>query len=657
MTAEDTVEGPPEVTVITTSAPEAEASQVNQSSRAGVPLRTAVASALSTTMDRISTAMETLWNPPWNTIRDVMMDPRRGSLINSRRRPPSTSHSSSNSRHDSRSTGWRGSFAPSTPFLPPPHCHAIRRSDHNADDTSSSSVVDDSAAASRQTSLSSAPLLTSTAGVTSHASSGTHCPSLPSCLFRGSSGLSSQDQGYSVLNAGSQTSLPRDAVNPSSTSYLGNNNSCRASSERSSSSSCPQSSHRRSSRSRQSSYRRSSSRFHSVYQDYFDSDDGRDKNFLSALLSILVIATLATALTQPKWFSIRGGVCGRKFIGLQLFIELNSRTTNSVNTHVVSKGNTEVPDEANYMNRNGGSFKLSSRDDDTNDQDSESDATEPLPKPESSMFSPFDPASVAVFPSSFDKIINQTLIQSGIKLDANETEHFFKIDPIPNKKTGHPIKKTKKKEHEAESASAMHDRKPKSCSYPDILPLQRMIILLCLVAIMMNLSQFFLDTLGTSKKLLNLLRLHGVGSILGVILTIIIIGFSYMIAAMLELDERSAMTQISSNRDLNPFSGHAVATSLTKETTLYPNPQHLEVRFELSYYLITLSGLIGLMAAASNLLRKPTTPFVFPSHSLLLDPLLFADTEDSRNPIWTGSSSRLPRLITGLPPPPPPYSP
>lgn len=45
----------------------------------------------------------------------------------------------------------------------------------------------------------------------------------------------------------------------------------------------------------------------------------KERNVLSAILSIVVIATLATALAQPKWFSITGGVCTRRYIGLQEF--------------------------------------------------------------------------------------------------------------------------------------------------------------------------------------------------------------------------------------------------------------------------------------------------------------------------------------------------
>ena len=45
----------------------------------------------------------------------------------------------------------------------------------------------------------------------------------------------------------------------------------------------------------------------------------KERNVLSAIMSIIVIATLATALAQPKWFSITGGLCSRRYIGLQEF--------------------------------------------------------------------------------------------------------------------------------------------------------------------------------------------------------------------------------------------------------------------------------------------------------------------------------------------------
>ena len=661
--------GSPDSTTIIMTSDETETATASSGSRSS-HLRQAVSTALSTTMGRISTAMETLWNPPWNTIRDMMMDPRRGSLVRGTGTRPSSCQRRSesrrrrSSRHDVRSRGWTGAFSVPT-FLPPPHSYVIRP-DQDSQDSTMSSPDDPPGESSQHPSQSSAPLLPS---------SSTHCPSLPSCL-RGSTSLSNDHRslGYSILDPGSQTSLPSGDVS----SY--HPGSCHASS---SLPSYPQNHVRRQRSSRSRASRRSRFPDYGLYDD-----DGRDKNFLSALLSILVIATLATALTQPKWFSIRGGVCGRKFIGLQLFIELNSHSsfsslsggrssaqTANNNQFVNSNLNTEDVNDINHRSRNGGSFKVGS----INNNEGNGEL---LPKPQSSIFSPFDPASVAVFPDSFDKVFNQTLLSTP-HLVVNDTENAFMTEVFEKKK------EAQHKKHDRSSvmgstahekwSTLSHERKPKSCSYLDILPLQRMIILLCLLAIMLNLSQFFLDTLGTQKKLLNLLRLHGVGSILGVILTIVIIGLSYMITAMVELDERTALTQIySSQVTLDSLSsGHSMPplalpvaslstpspAASTKERPLYTNGQHLEIRFELSYYLVTLSGLIGLMAAACNLLRKPTVPFLYPSHSLLLDPLLFPDGDDSRSPIWTGSlapgssSMRLPRLLTGLPPPPPPYSP
>jgi len=422
---------------------------------------------------------------------------------------------------------------------------------------------------------------------------------------------------------------------------------------------------------------------------------------------------LATALTQPKWFSIRGGVCGRKFVGLQLFIELNTHSTyypsspvsllesipdvkshflvnntsNSVDSDIIQdiidrnhELNHESDHESNHESKN--DTKTERR----RDTSGENMSDEPLPQPQSSIFSPFDPA-VAVFPDNFEKLFNGSLLSNHRVLngtDPTKVKNSRKRGNNSNVKSGTPLAMTR----QDSNGRFTNSRKPKYCSFIDILPLQRMVILLCLVAIMLNLSQFFLDTLGTSKKLLNLLRLHGVGSILGVVLTIVIIGFSYMIAAMIELDERAALTQLltSSNPGIGnlfasnhpgmshpgiplalPAASFSVANH-TKDFAVLMDGQHLEVRFELSFYLVTLSGLVGLMAAACNLLRRPVVVPFFPpppQHhhtSLLLDPLLFSDMDDPPSPIWTGGgghtpSMRVPRLLIGLPPPPPPYSP
>lgn len=45
----------------------------------------------------------------------------------------------------------------------------------------------------------------------------------------------------------------------------------------------------------------------------------RERNLLAAVLSIVVIATLSTALVHPRWFYLQGGGCGHKYLGVQNF--------------------------------------------------------------------------------------------------------------------------------------------------------------------------------------------------------------------------------------------------------------------------------------------------------------------------------------------------
>jgi hypothetical protein len=324
---------------------------------------------------------------------------------------------------------------------------------------------------------------------------------------------------------------------------------------------------------------------------------------LSALLSILVIATLATALTQPKWFSVRGGVCGRKFIGLQLFIEFGPHAPG---THSVSRN-------------------------------------ELLPEPQSARSIPsaefllFDPQPI----SSHN---DQNSSHSEDADDSDVINKHLTSAPTAVPKTGitntssgqasDPVRPSTPKKWSAAAAK-------KACSFSEILPLQRGIVIFALMAIVVNLVQFFLDTLGTSKQWLDSVRLYALGSIFGVIFTIFIIGISYMIATVIEVNEKSLIA--SSN------------VRETKETA-----SHLEVRFELSYYLVTLSGLIGLLAAACNLLRKPTMYFF--SSADARNPLIdfhprSSATDDPLSPVsWSGSYAGGTPLVLPVPPPPP-YTP
>lgn len=522
-------------------------------------------------------------------------------------------------------------------------------------------------------------------------------------------------------------------------------------------------------------YRRS----HSHSSHY---SDDREKNFLSALMSILVIATLATAFTQPKWFSVKGGVCGHKFIGLQLFIELNPSTGSShsylnSNSHQASgsSGATATILNSNFIespsgvspatshphskssqsigvtgapsgNINSNNNWLLHKSDEghggqqlgaSNELSSNESRGENLPKPQS-IFAFGNP----ILTDSYDQIINHTLQSLNLTAlishdESHPSPHAFdshlsqmdlaksvgasegidekQIPKILDEKTakkereqllllhalspletlngfnhlghldngihhesssnsnsnsnidsGSPIRRTmvlKNRPHQNFNPHhAVHHVK-KSCSFSEILPLQRTIVLLCLIAILANLAQFFLDTLGTNKKWLNVIRVHAVGSIFGVICSIFMIGICYIIATLIETNEKTSLAFILShtsgdgNLPSESMAGESISSSPFASSSSSSSTSHVEVRFELSYYMITLAGLIGLFASACNLLKYSSFYLLPSSGSFLLTPESFDPCSPQFNsyddepltPLWasgaTGISFALPSSI------------
>lgn len=463
--------------------------------------------------------------------------------------------------------------------------------------------------------------------------------------------------------------------------------------------------------------------------------DDREKNFLSALMSILVIATLATAFTQPKWFSVKGGVCGHKFIGLQLFIELNPSTgsshyiTNTIAGHgtativprrSLSELITNQKDTSSHPHSKSSEPETiitspknidwsmdSGRRDVTVENGSPS--SEILPKPQS-LFAFNYPMSA----DSYNQIINGTMRSINLTslilsnespaatiIDENNSQksvHSSKVDEIVPKmydekafkrereqllllRSLSPIETlngfnhlghsdgdnhsrnrdvlhtntvggaSKRPSHQSSNAHHNTHHVKKTCSYNEILPLQRTIILLCLIAILANLAQFFLDTLGTNKKWLNIIRIHAVGSIFGVICSIFIIGICYIIATLIEANEKTSFNFISNHP--------SVDSSVPGESFANETASHIEVRFELSYYMITLAGLIGLFASACNLLKyssiylsSSTTHSPHLTHNRPFDtcsPTFTSCEDEPLTPLWasgaTGISFALPTSI------------
>ncbi|CAG2177529.1 unnamed protein product, partial [Oppiella nova] len=241
-----------------------------------------------------------------------------------------------------------------------------------------------------------------------------------------------------------------------------------------------------------------------------DHNADKERNVLSAIMSIVVIATLATALAQPKWFSINGGLCPRKYIGLQEFFYVGNFNGYHFDVNKAKSGTTH-----NHNNRQ---------------KTVDSDGV------------------------GHQVLTGETMLLYGVNGDL------------------------------------------KNCVTPEIVTLQRLIIGLSFFAIMFNLIQFFFDTLGVRKKWLNAVRSHALGNILGVLLCVVIVGVAYLVSTLLEKQQHRLLKEQhrAAGAAAAPVSPDAMAAN-----------SHVEVKFELSYYLVTFSGLLAIIAAASNLLRRP----------------------------------------------------
>ncbi|KAI1303167.1 putative transmembrane protein [Halotydeus destructor] len=300
----------------------------------------------------------------------------------------------------------------------------------------------------------------------------------------------------------------------------------------------------------------------------------RDRNVFAAIMSIIVIATLATALAQPKWFSITGGTCTKKYIGLQEFLYITSYGDAKTNLNFKSPNPPKAATKSVPRHSNNGTDKE----------------------------------------SSIDKNSTRIRIRDIMgSIGVTQQQPKFMVQQ--------PILTANNYNHELEEL--------KRCVTPEIISLQRILITLCFLAIVVNLAQFFLDTLGTSNKCLNVLRANGVGNILGVIVIICIVGTSYLVTSLIEQDQLRSLT-------LDP-------------------PKQVEVRFEISYYLTTLAGVIGLVAAACNLLRRPNnyhyldSSFTIPEYD---QTSILSDNQLQSLWLHSPTSSNEGQLISSIPPPP-----
>ena len=245
----------------------------------------------------------------------------------------------------------------------------------------------------------------------------------------------------------------------------------------------------------------------------------KDRNVLAAILSIVVIAILATALAQPKWFSIYNDYC----------------------VHPKPEGRQKGNIFFSFV-----LFKIDAR----------------------------------------FLIFYCFLVTEGVShiIENSKSRHFQYVYSSPY----FPV--------------TVYGLTPdfKGCATSQIITLKRSIICLCFLAIMCNLIQFFMDTMGTRQKWVNSMRIHAVGNIISVILCVFIIGLCYFVSILYERVQVHQLFSKLPNVILKGGNSNKIDFYI----------QQIQVKFELSYYLVTLAGFLSILASAANLFRRPRQIFM-----------------------------------------------
>ncbi|KAI2798710.1 hypothetical protein BLOT_010687 [Blomia tropicalis] len=263
----------------------------------------------------------------------------------------------------------------------------------------------------------------------------------------------------------------------------------------------------------------------------------KDRNVLAAILSIVVIVILATALAQFKWFSIYNDLCDSHF-----YTKSDSDQVSIVNEEI-----------ARILELNSGSQS-------PNEQSPNSIANQYQTSQSQSSF-------------VFSRPFHSTYSSSA----SAPLSSLYGLGPSYRL----------------------------TCVTPQILALKRTIIGLCFLAIMCSLIQFFMDIIGTKRKWVNSMRSHAVGNIITVLLCVLIIGLCYFVSI---LYERAQLHQLFRRLRQAP-TGMLIKHYMMKPAQMDKNQIDIltvhQVKFELSYYLVTLAGFLSILAAAANLFRRP----------------------------------------------------
>jgi len=119
------------------------------------------------------------------------------------------------------------------------------------------------------------------------------------------------------------------------------------------------------------------------------------------------------------------------------------------------------------------------------------------------------------------------------------------------------------------------------CVTPRTVQVLQSIIALCFIGMMFTLVAFCLDVTGPTSQLLKVLRRNAVFNILTVVVCVTVNGFSFLVTQLIDRLQNE-----------------------TKSAT-----SKVEVRFDVSFYLVAAAGALSVIAAACNLLRRYRNPY------------------------------------------------
>lgn len=370
----------------------------------------------------------------------------------------------------------------------------------------------------------------------------------------------------------------------------------------------------------------------------------KEKNYLSAVINGLVMITILISLLQPRWFSINGGLCNNKYFGLGIvdqdlfagssasssfrgpsFAETNTNFHNDQKAYPTPGSHHHPEKKPNKLNY----FRLTDEDQVTVRTSTPSDHSL-KPNSEATTQSnqnhtTTEPAQLAIQATAKQippttQSVGQLVTQSPVQLI-----HLPVIRPSDEKSRAQPKGYEKVKRFSNDESSILNFYKNladhyqnnniNECLSPDVLSLQHLIVILCVFAILSSLIQLLLDLIATSNKYIILLRDNAIFNIISCIICIMAIGVSYLLSNLLAKEQAHKHASLNSqyNHQFYHPTDHYYSSvtnrkppiTLVDYFNLNKNEGKIEVRLEISFYLIIFSMVFSAIGSLLNLFNKP----------------------------------------------------